>query len=290
MQTGQLYIGAMRLLHFLLRPRAPGTVALAISGAALVVFFALFSPPQGGALSTLQNVCFGGPWVAAVAVLIVTLIRLVRSEHAAPVYNLLVAFGSALVTSGLIFVSLAFSALFDDSPDPFGRDIVIPEGLHMRLPATQSPDAFAESTTPDPNAALRLLAQEPAAIGGKPARPPTVDDQPSTLDLAQGMQGGIYQVNAQINPGEQGHAYLKVYEQTRNTRLSEERLTIRSQQIVGWSNDPRERFRYQVEVTVYEGDWGVYYPARFELWFVPASGAAERKLLEDIFKIEGWQR
>ena len=51
-----------------------------------------------------------------------------------------------------------------------------------------------------------------------------------------------------------------------------------------------DRFSYQVEVTIYEGDWGVYYPARFELWFVPESGLPERKLLEDSFRIEGWQR
>ncbi len=35
---------------------------------------------------------------------------------------------------------------------------------------------------------------------------------------------------------------------------------------------------------------GQPYAARFELWFVPDSGQGERKLLERIFKIEGWQR
>ena len=27
-----------------------------------------------------------------------------------------------------------------------------------------------------------------------------------------------------------------------------------------------------------------------EVWFVPDSGGAERKLMEKVFKIEGWQR
>jgi len=27
-----------------------------------------------------------------------------------------------------------------------------------------------------------------------------------------------------------------------------------------------------------------------ELWFAPAGGAPERKLFEDVFRIEGWQR
>jgi hypothetical protein len=43
-------------------------------------------------------------------------------------------------------------------------------------------------------------------------------------------------------------------------------------------------------VQVRDGDWGAYYPGRFELWFVPATGAPEGKLVEDIFKIEGWIR
>jgi hypothetical protein len=42
--------------------------------------------------------------------------------------------------------------------------------------------------------------------------------------------------------------------------------------------------------TIYEGDWGKPYAARFEVWFIPDSGAPEWKLLERVFKIEGWQR
>lgn len=110
------------------------------------------------------------------------------------------------------------------------------------------------------------------------------------IELANGMQGGIYQVRAFVNPREGGRVYLKVFEATRNTPLSEDRLKPRSTARIGWSKNPTEMFRYQSEITVYEGDWGTYYPARFELWFVPDSGAAERKLIERIFKIEGWMR
>ena len=39
-----------------------------------------------------------------------------------------------------------------------------------------------------------------------------------------------------------------------------------------------------------EGDWGVFYPARIELWFAPASGEPERKLLQDVFRVQGWRR
>jgi len=111
-----------------------------------------------------------------------------------------------------------------------------------------------------------------------------------TIFLVNGMQGGIYFVYAYVNPGEPGCVYLKVFEATKNTPLSTHRIRGRSTEYIGWSNNSREQFYYNTEITVYEGDWGTYYPARFELWFVPDSGKPERKLIEKIFKIEGWQR
>jgi hypothetical protein len=110
------------------------------------------------------------------------------------------------------------------------------------------------------------------------------------IQLAKGMQGGIYQVRAFANPGETGKVYLKVFEATRNTPLSEDRIKPVSMSRIGWSANTNEMFRYQSEITVYEGDWGTYYPGRFELWFVPDSGTPERKLMERIFRIEGWMR
>jgi hypothetical protein len=54
--------------------------------------------------------------------------------------------------------------------------------------------------------------------------------------------------------------------------------------------DTHELFFSNTHFTVYEGDWGKPCAARFEIWFVPDSGAPERKLMEKVFKIEGWQR
>jgi hypothetical protein len=110
------------------------------------------------------------------------------------------------------------------------------------------------------------------------------------IQLAKGMQGGIYQVRAFANPGEAGKVYIKVFEATRNTPLSEDRIKPVSMSRIGWSSNTNELFRYQSEITVYEGDWGTYYPGRFELWFVPDSGRSERKLIDRIFRIEGWMR
>lgn len=106
-----------------------------------------------------------------------------------------------------------------------------------------------------------------------------------------GGGSGIYFVDAFINPGEAGKTYLKVFEATRNTRLSESSVRKDSIEYTGWSNNPKETFFYSSMICVYEGDWGVMYPARFELWFQPSDRSKPaRKLLERTYRISGWQR
>jgi hypothetical protein len=108
--------------------------------------------------------------------------------------------------------------------------------------------------------------------------------------LRNGMQPGIYEVTYSFNPGEPGSVYLKAFEVTQGTRLSEDRLGVSSGTRMPWSTNATERFGAKAGFTIYEGDWGKPYAARFEVWFKPDSGAAERKLAERTFKIEGWQR
>jgi hypothetical protein len=108
--------------------------------------------------------------------------------------------------------------------------------------------------------------------------------------LLTGMQPGIYTVAYSLNPGEAGSVYLKAFEVTQGTPLSATRLEEKSKTRMTWSNSPEERFGAKAGFTVYEGDWGKPYAARFEVWFEPDSGKGQRKLSERVFKIEGWQR
>ena len=124
----------------------------------------------------------------------------------------------------------------------------------------------------------RELAQQLASTDGKP------------FHLLEGMQPGIYGVNYSLNPGEAGSVYLKAFEVTLGTALSPDDLKHSSETRMTWSSDPKERFGAKSGFTIYEGDWGKPYAARFEVWFKPDSGGPERKLAERIFKIEGWQR
>lgn len=101
---------------------------------------------------------------------------------------------------------------------------------------------------------------------------------------------GIYTTHIWSNPGESGKIYLKVFEVTQNIPLSVHRIKKYSNERIGYSDDSSELFFSNGEITIYEGDWGDPYAARFEVWFKPDNGDKERKLLEKVFKIEGWQR
>jgi hypothetical protein len=104
------------------------------------------------------------------------------------------------------------------------------------------------------------------------------------------VQPGIYGVVYSLNPGEPGSVYLKAFEVTKGTQLSKDRLEDKSTTRMTWSNDPAEVFGAKAGFTIYEGDWGKSYVARFQVWFKPDSGKPQRKVAERIFKIEGWQR
>lgn len=108
--------------------------------------------------------------------------------------------------------------------------------------------------------------------------------------LLTGMQPGIYGVVYSLNPGEPGSVYLKAFEVTKGTPLSVDSLEAASKTRMTWSTETSERFGAKAGFTIYEGDWGKPYAARFEVWFKPDSGTKERKLAERVFKIEGWQR
>jgi hypothetical protein len=167
--------------------------------------------------------------------------------------------------------------------------LLIVQGKTLALSIYESSQSDARPLT---RGALLLVQHELEAFSaGKALNVAAVSGSDTdTLEIQRGTQGGMYIVRAHINPGEPGHAILKLYEHTRNTRLSAEQVDLSSQRIVGWSTNPNQRFLYQADITVYEGDWRVYYPARFELWFVPKRGEPPRMLLKDIFRIEGWQR
>jgi len=123
-----------------------------------------------------------------------------------------------------------------------------------------------------------------------------------SLVVENGMQPGIYRLTGWINPGAWGQVHARVFFEgpapgqvppdaagSPGNELSAERLRPRSTRKTGWGPNPKRLFRYQSEVTVYEGDWGQPYQARFELWHTAPDGS-ERQLATTIRTIEGWTR
>ncbi len=163
-------------------------------------------------------------------------------------------------------------------------------------------DIFEENKTPgSPMTAmtLRLLEKEFHAlhllisedpeqwVKAVPADTNIHKDAQPDIILYNGFQGGIYDADIWCNPGEPGLLYLKAFEITQGTPLSEDRMPNAK---AGYSGDPNEMFLREMGFTIYEGNWGQYYGARFEVWFKPDSDQLDRKLFEKNFKIEGWQR
>lgn len=137
----------------------------------------------------------------------------------------------------------------------------------------------------DPSAAVARAKEQSRDLAMR-----SIDATAQPFQLLEGMQPGIYGVSYALNPGESGVVFLKAFEFSKGTQLSEERLKSKSETRMTWSTDPVERFGAKAGFTIYEGDWGEPYAARFEVWFKPDSGRPEHKLAERIYKIEGWQR
>jgi hypothetical protein len=109
------------------------------------------------------------------------------------------------------------------------------------------------------------------------------------LEIRDGMQLGIYLVDAALNPRSRGYAFMKVFDAGTNHLLSGEEVKERSLRFVGWSEDGEVYFPYDSELKVYEGDWDTQYLARFELWHHSETGE-DVKHWEMTRMISGWQR
>ena len=145
--------------------------------------------------------------------------------------------------------------------DHFGKQHPIPEGTEYFLPLVSS------------------LEQEPID---------SLDDR-TYLQLRNGYQGGIYEYDFYYPYLPAGDLFLRCYELTKDIPLSEERVAEASKVSI----DSVFTFSQVVdkqEFTIYEGEWGDYYAARIEVWFRDARTGEERKLLEKVYRVEGWMR
>lgn len=107
------------------------------------------------------------------------------------------------------------------------------------------------------------------------------------FELYKTPEPGIYNYKLCVTGLGKGSTYIKAYEVTHNYALSGYYIMEASYKPVKYEN---KVFTDIGLITIYEGDWGEPYAARFEVWFKPSDGSEERKIFEKTYKIEGWQR
>lgn len=146
--------------------------------------------------------------------------------------------------------------------DTFGKDHPIPEGLEYEIPKeADDPVEYIIDTFLTSN----------------------------YLQVWKGIQGGVYQYWFSYPALPDGEVFLRCFEVTENIELSASRLRKASTVAVKNHTDfgliaDKQPF------SIYEGDWGDYYAARIEVWHHDATTGKETKLMEKVFRVEGWMR
>ena len=170
---------------------------------------------------------------------------------------------SALVAASIVWVLWIPSvteSMFEGH-DGFGKEHPIPEGLQYHLPQ----ESYSGNESVD-----------------------SLDIQ-DYLHIWNGPQGGIYKYDFYYPSLAAGDIYLRCYEATKNIPLSKERVKERSTVPIE-STYSFSQVVDKKEFTIYEGDWGDYYAARIEVWHRDANTGKEKKLMEKVYRVEGWMR
>ena len=146
--------------------------------------------------------------------------------------------------------------------DSFGKDHPIPDGMKYEIPK--------EKDDPVEPIIDTLLTD-------------------NYLQIWDGIQGGIYQYCFSYPALPDGEVFLRCFEATENIELSASRLREASTVIVTNHKDfgiiaDKQQF------SIYEGDWGDYYAARIEVWYKNRDTKEETKLMEKVYRVEGWMR
>ena len=179
----------------------------------------------------------------------------------------------SVVFVGVLGFYLIFAAM--SAPDGFGKDHPIPAGLAYNLPLRNEYvyDSISQTSHQVPDTVDVIDAH----------------DADTYLQIWDGSQGGIYLYDLYYGPLPAGEIYLRCFEVTENIPLSESRISKESRVKIR----PTTAFTKVVDKQrffIYDGDWNDYYAARIEVWFKDAATKKERKLMEKVYRVEGWMR
>ena len=150
--------------------------------------------------------------------------------------------------------------------------------------ATFQADGFADNLKIPKNIELNIPIDENLRPDNRGLETKEIQD----FELYQTELPGIYEFTIWTEKIEKGTVFLKAYEITNEYSLSASE--IRQNSAIKISNPTIEIKEFGPSTfMIKEGDWGKFYAARFEVWFFPDNTSeGERKLMEKIYKIEGY--
>lgn len=209
----------------------------------------------------LQNTVGVIMCVGICVLLISSIILFAKKEWKKGIISLILLIGGTVVSALLFFIIVTGLTMIDG--DHWADDLKIPNGIQIENPMGHLGSGRTDSM-------LNIVKTE------------------TDLALYNAGQPGMYQYDFWTKSKEEGLIYLKAYEITKGEQLSPKGLEENSSIPIYNTSDSIVRFSSKSYFTIYEGDWGKYYAARFEVWFKPNSGEVEIKLFQKNFKIEGW--
>lgn len=170
--------------------------------------------------------------------------------------------GALTVTFFVYLLMLGIELAFNPGPDDFGKEHPVPTWLDYNLPLEE---------------------------GEEPPYPIDSIASNTWLQIWNDFQGGMYTYEFHHPALEEGWIYLRCYEATENIPLSPERISAASM-VATPSTTSFSKVVEKQCFKIYPGDWGDYYAARIEVWHKDAKTGKERKLMEKVYRVEGWQR
>ena len=175
-------------------------------------------------------------------------------------FKCLLSLGMSVLIICVLWIPLIIGAM--NAPDGFGKSHPIPEGLACDFPLSTESD-----------------------------QPITVDslDTETYFQVWKEYEGGMYMYDLYYSALPAGDIYLRCFEATKNIPLSEGSIMDESR-VSRSATTSFTQLANKKRFTIYEGDWEDYYAARIEVWHKDASTQKETKLLEKVYRVDGWMR
>ena len=175
----------------------------------------------------------------------------------------------------LMVFHMVVGTWFDLEADDFGSRHPIPEGMEYCAPLGYGIEGH--------HAAY--------AVFDYPPEEPVIDsaDSRTWLQIWNDNQGGRYLFDLYYGALPDGEVYLRCFENTENVELSKDAMK-RNTHVKVRCHNGFGKLVDKKDFVIYEGDWEDYYAVRVEVWHKDAATGRRQKLLQKVYRMEGWMR